>query len=105
MEAMIEGIKIEMTTAELKKHVISRAAFHTTKAKWYAKQGTSLRSGRSDMPNMSNDPVSSLERSREDHEKRAAFFSIIAKHLVPSETYRLNESDLTRLEFASQYFG
>ena len=106
---MIEGIKIEMTTTELKTHVVERVKFHKGKAVWYAKQATNLRAGRSDgmmsASNMTNDPVTSLVRSREEHEKRATYFALVAKHLIPNETYRLSESDLSRLEFASQYFA
>jgi len=104
LPVVIEGIKIEMSTAELRDHVQARADFHEAKAKWYRDHAASLREGRDPELNLSNDPVSSLERSRESHEQKAAYFKIIAKYLIASETYRLAETDLARLEFSSAYF-
>lgn len=101
---MIDGIKIDMQSAELKAHVDARADFHRVKAKWYREHAEGLRQGHAEAPNLSNDPVSSLERSRESHEQKCAYFEVISKYLIAGETYRLSETDLARLEFAAAYF-
>mgnify|MGYP001579715992 CR=1 FL=1 len=101
---MIEGIKIDMETETLRRHVQERADFHKAKSRWYDKQVDSLKAGIAAQTNVSNDPVSSLERSRESHRERATFFQIICDHLVPNEVYRLSEGDLARLELFSRYF-
>jgi hypothetical protein len=102
---MIEGIKIQMTTEQLRDHVAERADFHANKAEWYRKNADNLRDGGLKAEaNISNDPTSSLERSCESHRERATFFRIIAVNLIPDETYRLSESDLARLELFSRYY-
>jgi hypothetical protein len=45
-----------------------------------------------------------MGRSECSHREKAAFFSFLAEHLIPGETYRLTEDDLARLEFVSRYF-
>lgn len=104
---MIEGIKIDMTTDELRKHVEERAAFHGKKADWYASRAADLQGGiaeHGNLSNHSNDPVSSLVNSSKTHQERATFFKVIADHLVPDETYRLSQQDLAQLELFSRYF-
>ena len=39
-----------------------------------------------------------------EHEDKYGYFMFMAEHLVPDETYRLSESDLSRLEIAARYF-
>jgi hypothetical protein len=102
---MIEGLKIEIPTRELREHIEARAQYHRDKAEWYAGQVSNLRAGGlAEQRHMSNDPVSSLERSEQDHREKCAFFSFLAEHLIPDETYRLTEADLSRLEFISRYY-
>lgn len=99
---MIEGIRIDLSTAELREHLQQRVEFHAEKAKWYADRAQELKDVGSE--NKSNDPASSLRASAKDHENRRAFFAFVASHLIPDETYRLEESDFIRLEFSSRYF-
>jgi hypothetical protein len=101
---MIEGIKIEMTTEELRAHVAARAEYHEQKAEWYLKQTASLAEGREEQWNVSNDPTQSLKRSATEHQEKSAFFHVIAEHLIPAEVYRLVQADLVQLEFFSRYF-
>ena len=102
---MIEGIKLDFTSDQLKAHVGERIVFHSQKEKWYQQQVLALRSGgvRPDS-GVSNDPVTSLERSMSDHAQKAGLFQVIADHIVSNEVYRLSESDLSRLEFISRYY-
>jgi hypothetical protein len=104
---MIEGIKIELTSDELRSHVQSRVDFHRAKCDFYAKQAASLRAGQEENAatyNASNNPVASLQQSEASHRERATYFKILADHLIPGETYRLSDTDLTRLELFSRYF-
>lgn len=102
---MIEGLKIEIGSAELGEHITTRASFHEGKAKFYTEQVTNLKAGGIREQAMSNDPVSSLEASAKQHRERGAFFRFMAEHLIPDETYQLDESDLGRLEIVSRYYG
>jgi hypothetical protein len=101
---MIEGLKIEIPTAELRAHIEGRARHHRDNAEWYEGQSRNLRAGGLAESHVSNDPVSSLERSEQNHRDKAAFFSFLAEHLIAGETYLLMEDDLARLEFISRYF-
>lgn len=100
---MIEGLRIEIKSAELATHLQMRATYHLERAKWYSGQVEALRSGGLRPEAVTNDPLSSLERSMKEHQERAAFFLFMADHLVPDETYRLTESDIGRLEFVARY--
>lgn len=102
---MIEGIKIDVSSDELRDHLQARANYHDDKQAFYSTQAQSLKDGgiRSEAA-VSNDPVNSLEQSARSHGEREAFFRFLAEHLVDDETYRLSEQDLTRIEIVSRYF-
>jgi len=101
---MIQGLLIELKTDELKQHIVGRADYHKKKAEWYEAQIKNLKQGGLEETHASNDPVSSLERSHHDHREKYGYFMFMAEHLIPDETYRLTEHDLSKLEFVSRYF-
>lgn len=102
---MIEGIKIDVTSEELKKHILNRASDHKVKAAGYTVKVNALaESGIEDQPGTSVDPIRQLRHKIKEHENKAAFFFFMAEHLVEDETYRLDEGDLSRLEIAALYF-
>lgn len=102
---MIEGLKIEIESTELRDHLDGRAAHHESKMRFYDEQVRNLKAGGVGAVQMTNDPVHSLENSAKQHRDRAAFFRFVSDHLIQNETYRLDESDLGRLEIASRYYG
>lgn len=101
---MIQGFKLDFQSEELRKHLEERAKYHAGKAEWYAGQVNNLKSGGVSETRHSNDPVGSLTHSMNDHKAKADLFSLMAKHVIPNETYRLDESDLSRLELISRLF-
>ena len=101
---MIEGIRIDISSSELKEHLEERAEFHRKKSEWYSTQVTSLREGGVTPAPMSNDPVASLANSASGHKEKAAYFSFLAQHLIPDELYRLTEDDMGNIELASRYY-
>lgn len=101
---MIEGVKIDIPSDELKSHLTGRVEYHKGKERFYRNQAQVLKDGGAGTIAMSNDPVSSLQGSQRQHSQQAAFFQFMAEHIVPDETYRLSESDFSRLEFSSRYF-
>ena len=101
---MIEGLKIDISTAELRNHFEERAKYHRKKADWYHSQIKSLREGGVAPTRMSNDPVGSLEHSASHHVTKTAYFTFMAEHLIPDEIYRLTEDDLGHIELASKYY-
>lgn len=99
---MIEGIRIELTTQELKDHLLARVKYHQEKGQWYADRAQELKDHGSEGKSM--DPASALRQSANTHADREAFFTFLAQHLIPEEIYRLSESDFSRLEFAARFF-
>ena len=99
---MIEGLFIELASSELKQHLAERAKYHKDRSKWYAEQIATLRAGLQ-ASNISNNPIDSLERSAKRHKERFAYFTFMAEHLIPDETYRLSENDLNRIELVDAY--
>lgn len=50
------------------------------------------------------DPVvTALEGRLRSHKERFTLFAFMEEHVIPNETYRLTENDLTRLEIVSRY--
>lgn len=101
---MITGLQVEFSVEELRAHLMGRADHHRDKAKFYANQVVALSEGMEANPGASNDPISSLRHSQREHESKAAFFTVLAEHLIDGETYRLSESDLTRTEIFARFF-
>lgn len=101
---MIDGLKISVSSTELKTHIEGRAKYHAQRAEFYSDQAGNLKSGGLQLEAASNDPVGSLERSAKDHGEKAAFFSFLAEHIIPDERYILSENDLARIEIFSRYF-
>lgn len=108
---MIQGIKIQISSKELKTHLNDKVKLHKEKEAFYNAQVKNLEKGveqnvvdESLYNNASNNPVSTLQQSAKKHKQRAEFFQFIADHLV-NEDYELTESDLTKLEIISgMYF-
>ena len=100
---LIDGIKIDVTSAELKTTLEQRRDHHREKTAFYKQQVANMEQQGVAQHNVTNDPVASLKSSWRQHEERQAFFAYLAEHVIPEATYRLSEHDLTRLELLSKY--
>ena len=101
---MIDGIKIQLKSEELKQHLLDKVKYHQNKNSFYEDQVNALKSGGIKSEAVTNDPVSSLEQSAKKHKGKAEYFQFLADHLVADEIYQLSENDLTKLEIISYYF-
>ncbi len=109
---MIEGIKIRISSEELKQHLAGKAKLHKEKASFYEAQVSNLEKGAdenqvggSNLYNASNNPIDSLKNSAKKHQQRVDYFEFLVKYIVSNEEYELTESDLTKLEVISgMYF-
>jgi len=101
---MIEGLKIKITSDELRKHLQERSKYHLDKVTFYNGQVTALQDSGLSSNMTSNDPVGSLKSSAEKHQDKFALFTFMAEHVIPNEEYILSENDLSRIELASRYF-
>jgi hypothetical protein len=100
---LIDGLKIELSSHELKTTLLERYEHHKGKASFYASQVSAMGKQGIEQQHVTNDPVASLKASQRSHEERTAFFRFLADHVIPESIYRLTEHDLTRLELLSRY--
>lgn len=107
---MIEGLKLDVSGKELKEHMLKRAVEHEKKAGLYVKQIGAIQEAqdqdddeRDSWANVSNDPKADLRRRMKDHKTKAGLFRFMADHVLVDEMYRLDDSDLARIELLSKY--
>ena len=102
---MIEGMKLDFTTEQLKKHCATRIAYHEKRAVFFADEAKRFADDAREADLVSNRGYTAgkgdLLARAENNKKMAAYFKIVSDHLVPGETYRLSDSELSRLELTS----
>lgn len=97
---MIEGLKFDIEAEEMAAHLLRRAEHHYERSSFYAAQVRSLEQGKVEGMNYSGgDPVRALKDKEAEHLHKSQLFEFLRGHLVPGETYRLDESELVKLEF------
>lgn len=108
----IEGLKLQMTSAELKELMGKRIEYHSSRTEWLEKKIKELEP---DVQKFENDAVQSgkfagnrvdgalgnFKQQFTHHQNRATLFKFMVEHLIPNETYVLTENDLTKLEVLS----
>lgn len=106
---MIEGLNFDMKPDELRSHFQERAKHHADREAFYRQQAAALEAQVGDQPETGlpsysghQNPQESLKQSAAQHAHRRVFFQFLADHVI-EETYRLTESDLTRLELLDRY--
>src|SRR5436189_2680098 len=100
---MITGLRIRIPSDDIRKHIEIRFEFHKTKADAYNHRLNSLKEIPSDV-NMTADPIAGLKSKIEEHQQKAMFFGLLAAYIVKGETYDLDVTDLTKLEYVSRWF-
>jgi len=98
---VIQGVKVQIKTEELNKHLNERVVFHRGKAVAYGDKAEELLKMAPDEERHgkgSSGPVSELQRTHEHHRRRAIYFDFLSNHLVPDAVYELSETDMTNLE-------
>lgn len=105
---MIEGLHFDLEHEELRNHLEERAEYHAERADWYQARYDELKAGgvESDAAISGGNPLSNIESNVEKHKKLVQLFGFMADHLVKTETYRLSENDLIRIEIigSKRYF-
>ena len=114
---MIEGFKLKVTCAELRKHLVGRAAYHRQRATEKEGELPNLRTALDNIKRQgvtvvtesiasmgkggynldTEDPIKKLEQDIQDHRNKSLVFFFFSEHLF-DEDYTLVESDLVRLE-------
>jgi hypothetical protein len=98
---LITGLKVQLTTGQLRDHLNERVAYHRARQHFYVKQGHDLEEAGERPQNLTNDPVKAMQGRAEHHQQRAEAFAVMEKYLIPDEVYVLDSHDLNRLEMAS----
>lgn len=109
---MIEGLHVDVSSAELKEMLLGRLKYHQEKTTAYERQLADLTKIQAAfdeeaqrMSKMSNQgPKESLESAIKRHREQSIFYRFVSEHVVPNETYRLDENDLTRLGVQSDRY-
>lgn len=110
---MIEGFHVDLTSKEINNHIHKMIEYHVGEAAvWeerFGKEREREAAFREQDPNFSrnfmpaaigvDDPESRIKAHRE----RVSYLTFLRDHLIPNETFRLTESDLTSLEFVAPF--
>lgn len=118
---MIEGLKLRVTSAEIRKHCLERAEYHTKRAgdkevelpaikdafdKIKAGGTTAVQvlahMNKSGYHSDPTDVIDSLEKDIKDHRNKTLVFKFFGEHLF-DEDYTLMETDLQRLEIVARW--
>ena len=103
---MIEGLKIELPSAELKTLLEARLKFHQQKMEAYTDQRARLAESEAALGKEAkrqgkfsngNSPLDNLDDAIERHSNQCVYYKFTSEHVIPNETYRLAEIDLSRL--------
>ena len=101
---MIDGLKIDVTAAELEGHLRERSEYHAARSIAYKSQAVGVQEIQEEdggSVNYTNSPSRSLSESAENHRKKSAYYLFLADHIVKGEIYRLTERDLGEIGIAS----
>lgn len=97
---MIEGLRFDVSASEMHNHLYEREKHHLDRVKFYKEQVSTLERGSAEGMNYSGgDPVRALKDKAAEHLRKASLCRFLLSHVVKDETYRLSESDLSKLEF------
>lgn len=110
---MVEALKLEITSAELKSLVEGRMKYHSHKAEVLETEMGRLGAVLEDLDDEaeqigkysnahSNNPVDSLRKKAKVHRDRATYFKFFAEHIIPNEKYVLTQHDLATIEVVGQ---
>lgn len=98
----VKGLKYQLSTEQLKIHLMGRVEHHKKKAEWYKDKLGTLRQGldreESRMSSMNSNPIEEFEKKIKKHENLVSSLTFMADHLIPSENYILDDDDLRKIE-------
>ncbi len=107
---MINGLQVDVKSAELKSIIKSRIEYHSEKAEAYQKQAVNLRKTITNIEEdvgigkVSNgaDVGQSMETKAREHKDKAIHFQFLLDHVILDDVYRLGPSDLQLLGIAQR---
>lgn len=105
---MINGLQVDVKSAELKKIVQSRVDYHNEKASLYEKQAEKLRQTIQNVEEdveygkvtNGSDVSQNMNQKAREHKDKAIHFQFLLEHVIQDDVYRLNQADLQLLGIA-----
>ena len=101
---MIQGLQVDVKSAELKSILEGRVEYHSSKAKAYEEQSLKLRATMKNIEEdmevgkVSNgDPAQSMDQKAREHKDKAVHFQFMIDHVIQDDIYRLGQNDLSLL--------
>jgi hypothetical protein len=103
---MIEGLKVTVEGKELYELCWERSNWHADRALLYRNQALSMEQNQLEgMTNTSaGSPIEQLKEKARSHESNASEMKFIAEHIVPTEHYVLDGTDLVKLGIAKSRY-
>lgn len=109
---MINGLQVDVKSAELKSIIKGRVDYHTDKAEAYEKQAVKLRATIANIEeDVSHGKVShgsdvsqSMDVKARDHKDKAVHFQFLLDHVIQDDVYRLGPADLQLLGIAQRSY-
>ncbi|TAN03148.1 MAG: hypothetical protein EPN36_14215 [Rhodanobacteraceae bacterium] len=103
---MIEGLKVTVEGVELRELCIKQAEFHEQRRDKYAASAQTLGDVVPEGANYSGgDPKKALADKVSQHDNSARELRFIAAHIVPHESYLLDNLALVKLGISRSAFG
>ena len=111
----IQGLRLSMTSDEMKKTMEERIKFHQEKADWVNGEikrlepevekfrGEAQAMGKTGRSNNVSGALNNFKSEFARHTDKVTLFRFMADHVIPNETYILEEADLRKLEVLPQY--
>jgi hypothetical protein len=96
---MIEGLKVRMTTEDLRSRLAARIAWHRRAAAAFEAEWRRPDVDRED-PMM---PEHMLEHEMREHREQADLLEMLRDHVVPGEIYQLGEMDLRFADLVPEF--
>tara|TARA_R110000868_G_scaffold12959_1_gene61135 strand:- start:42 stop:344 length:303 start_codon:yes stop_codon:yes gene_type:complete len=100
---MIEGLKVIIPGAKVAALADARAAHHKAKVKQYTDAKASVATAVGSTRAGSYDPEGQMESKAQEHESQAAYFSLMAEHIVKDQDYLLDKSEIAHLLGSTRY--
>lgn len=108
---MIQGLQVDVKSAELKKILEERLKYHEDKNEVLVAEASKLRESikniEEDMvvgKGSGGDVAQNLETKARDHKDKANYYKFMIDHVIQDDVYRLGQEDLARLGIAGRFY-
>lgn len=118
MAKTVEGLKLSITSQQLKALCQQRVEYHTNRAEFCAKKAEREKEDSAELDQLADQAVEQMKyansmplmsrattwtQQAKHHTDRATVFKFMAGHLVQNASYILGEDDLRKLEVLPQW--